>query len=200
MSVSWWHQMPSSFFSCGRDWQVESSGLACSHLMWLLKASALGGFGPSGVYLASHRCFLRAGSCLETERSSFSPLYTRAEVSCEGTVAAGGAPLERCPVSSLPGFLSVCASLLSIACWWLLSQGVAAGAECGPVAEEHRPRHSCGQAWPPRCCVLWSFWSVLSLLPVYLPLGSPVLKSLRALSRACCGPLVVLSCEASDWS
>lgn len=147
--------MPSSSFSCGRDRQMESSGLACSHLMWLLKASPLGGFGPGGVYLASHRCFLCAGSCLETERSSFSPPHTRAEVSCEGTVAAGGAPLEWCPVLSLPGFLSVCAVLLSIACWWLLSQGVAAGAECGPVTEEHRPRHSCGQVWPPLCCVPW---------------------------------------------
>lgn len=124
--------MPSSFFSCGRDRQMESSGLACSHLMWLLKASPFGGFGPGGVYLASHRCFLHAGLC-------FSPLHTRAEISCEGIVAAGGAPLEWCPVSSLPGFLSVCASLLSIACWWLLSQGVADGAECGPVTEEHRP-------------------------------------------------------------
>lgn len=147
---------------------------------------------PRWLYLASHRCFLRAGSC-------FSPLHTRAEVSCEGTVAAGGAPLEWCPVSSLPGFLSVCASLLSIACQRLLSLGVAAGAECGPVTEEHRPRHNHGQAWPPRCCVLWSFWNMLSLLPVYPP-GSPVLKSLRASSRAGCGPPVVLRCEASDWS
>lgn len=43
--------MPSSFLSRGHDQQVESSSLACSHLMRLLKASPLGGFGPDGVYL-----------------------------------------------------------------------------------------------------------------------------------------------------
>lgn len=60
------------------------------------------------------------------------------------------------------------------------------------------------QPWPGVAtsvlCAVESFWSVLSLLPVYPPPGSPVLKSLRASSRAGCGPPVVLRCEASDWS
>lgn len=55
--------MPFSLLSCDPNWQTEGVGLACSLLMWQLKASLLGGLGPSGVCVASHRQV----SCLEID-------------------------------------------------------------------------------------------------------------------------------------